>query len=76
MTETPQTTLEPTSSSVAPLETTSPLYEQIVADFFARAEKDDSIPDYAVRNLKAAFAAGPPKSAEIVEAFSADDDVE
>ena len=69
-------TADPTNPSAAPAETSSPLYEQIVADFLARAEKDESIPDYAVKNLKAAFADGPPKSAALIDAFSADDDVE
>jgi hypothetical protein len=57
------------------IETTS-LYEQIVADFLARAGKDDAIPDGTVRHLKAAFAAGPPKPAVLVDAFRADDDLE
>lgn len=59
-----------------PLATTSPLYEQIVEDFLARAAKDDAIPTGTVKRLKAAFAAGPPKPAALTDAFSADDDLE
>ncbi len=60
-----------------PLEGTSPLYEQIVEDFLARAEKEDSIPKYLVKNLKAAFADGPPKTAaDLILAFTTDDDIE
>lgn len=68
-------TIEP-KAPIAPTESISPLYEQIVEDFLARAEKDDAIPHGTLKRIRAAFAAGPPKAAALVDAFSADDDFE
>jgi len=67
---------DPNQPPRAPIDSTSPLYDQILSDFLKRAETDDKIPTQVVKNLKAAFNDGPPKSTDLVKAFSADDDVE
>lgn len=64
-----------TKASLAAIEIASPLYDQIVDDFLKRAAADDAIPGAVVKHLKAAFAAGPPKLAVLIDAFGADDDL-
>ena len=65
-----------TDPKAIPAPIASPLYDQIVQDFLARAEKDVLIPASTVKRLKAAFAGGSPKPTALVDAFSADDDLD
>jgi hypothetical protein len=59
-----------------PLESTSPIYDHIMEDFLARAGKEDAISPTTMRRLRAAFEAGPPKPAVLIDAFGAHDELD